>query len=190
MLPFGPGKRWLNSGVASSLIGGWQLAAIVSLYSGLPFNVTANNGTLNVPSNGQTQMANLVAPFHALHGIGAAHPWFDPSSFAQPAGCPKTGACPVAYGSVLGNVGRNAFYGPGYIQDNLSVFKTFAIWESVSLETRADAFQLSNSPQFNSPQGSITSTTFGKVTSTVGSGTGINGIGGGRSIQLSATVRF
>ena len=190
VLPFGPGKRWLNSGIASSLIGGWQLAAIVSLYSGLPFNVTANNGTLNVPSTGQTQMANLVAPFHALHGVGAAHPWFDPSSFAQPAGCPKTGACPIAYGSVLGNVGRNAYYGPGYIQDNLSVFKTFAIWESVSLEARADAFQLSNSPQFASPQGSITSTTFAKVTSTVGSGTGINGIGGGRSIQLSATVNF
>jgi hypothetical protein len=189
VLPFGPGKRWLNSGIASSLIGGWQIAAIVSLYSGLPFNVSANAGTINTP--GQAQNANLVAPFHALHGIGTAHPWFDPSSFAQPAGCPKTGACPVAYGSVLGNVGRNAYYGPGYIQDNLSIFKTFAIWESVSLETRADAFQLSNSPQFqiSSPQ-NITSTTFGKVTSTIGSGTGINGIGGGRSIQLSGTVRF
>jgi Carboxypeptidase regulatory-like domain len=187
-LPFGPGKRWLNSGITSSALGGWRVSAIVSLYSGLPFNVTANAGTINTP--GQGQNANLVAPFHALHGIGTAHNWFDPSSFAQPAGCPKTGACPIAYGSVLGNVGRNAYYGPGYIQDNVSVFKTFAIWESVSLETRADAFQLSNSPQFNSPQNSITSTTFGQVTSTIGSGTGINGIGGGRSIQLSGTVRF
>jgi Carboxypeptidase regulatory-like domain len=189
VLPFGPGKRWLNSGIASSLLGGWQLSAIVSLYSGLPFNVTANNGTLNVPSGGQTQMANLVAPFHALHGIGPSNNWFDPASFAQPAGC-KAVPCPAAYGSVLGNVGRNAYYGPGYIQDNLSVFKTFAIWENVSLQTRADAFQLSNSPQFASPQGSLTNQTFGKVTSTLGSGTGINGIGGGRSIQLSATVNF
>ena len=188
VLPFGPGKRWLNTGLTSSLIGGWQLAAVVSLYSGLPFNVEANGGTINTP--GQQQMANLVSPFHAYHGIGTAHPWFDTASFAQPAGCPKTGSCPVAYGSVLGNVGRNAYYGPGYIQDNLSVFKTFAVWERVTLQTRADAFQLSNSPQFNSPQASLTSTTFGKVTSTIGSGTGINGIGGGRSIQLSATVRF
>jgi Carboxypeptidase regulatory-like domain len=187
-LPFGPGQRWLNTGIASSLLGGWQLSAIVSLYSGLPFNVSANAGTINTP--GQGQNANLVAPFHVLHGIGTGNNWFDPASFAQPGGCPKTGACPIAYGSVLGNVARNAYYGPGYIQDNLSVFKTFAIWESVSLETRADAFQLSNSPQFASPQSSITSTTFGKVTSTIGSGTGINGIGGGRSIQLSGTVRF
>ena len=190
-LPFGPGRQWLNSGVASSLLGGWQVSAIVSLYSGLPFNVTANGGTLNFPASGQTQMANLVGPYNAPHGIGPGHPWFSASSFGQPAGCPTTGACPVAYGSVLGNVGRNAFYGPGYIQDNLSVFKTFAIWESVSLEARADAFQLSNSPQFtiSSPQ-SITSTTFGDVTSTLSSGTGINGIGGGRSIQLSGTIRF
>jgi hypothetical protein len=187
-LPFGPGQRWLNTGIASSLLGGWQLSAIVSLYSGLPFNVSANAGTINTP--GQSQNANLVAPLHVLHGIGTGNNWFDPASFAQPAGCPKTGACPIAYGSVLGNVARNAYYGPGYIQDNLSVFKTFAIWESVSLETRADAFQLSNSPQFASPQSSITSTTFGKVTSTIGSGTGINGIGGGRSIQLAGTVRF
>jgi hypothetical protein len=187
-LPFGPGEHWLNTGIASSLLGGWQLSAIVSLYSGLPFNVSANAGTINTP--GQSQNANLVAPLHVLHGIGTGNNWFDPASFAQPAGCPKTGACPIAYGSVLGNVARNAYYGPGYIQDNLSVFKTFAIWESVSLETRADAFQLSNSPQFASPQSSITSTTFGKVTSTIGSGTGINGIGGGRSIQLSGTVRF
>jgi hypothetical protein len=187
-LPFGPGKQWLNSGITSSVLGGWKLSTIISLYSGLPFNVTANGGTINTP--GQGQNANLVAPFHVLHGIGAGNAWFDPASFAQPAGCPKTGACPIAYGSVLGNVGRNAYYGPGYIADNLSLFKSFAIWESVSLETRADAFQLSNSPQFSSPQNSITSTTFGKVTSTIGSGTGINGIGGGRSIQLSGTVRF
>ena len=187
-LPIGPGKRWLRSGVASSVIGGWKVSTIVSLYSGLPFNVTANGGTINTP--GQTQMANLVSGYHALHGIGAKKAWFDPAAFAQPAGCPKTGACPVAYGTVLGNVGRNAYYGPGYIQDNVSLFKTFTLWEDISLETRADAFQLSNTPQFNSPSSSITSTTFGHVTSTIGSGTGINGIGGGRSLQFSATLRF
>jgi hypothetical protein len=187
-LPFGPGKRWLSSGITSSLLGGWQIGAIVSLYTGLPFNVTANGGTINTP--GQQQMANLARGYHVLHGIGAGHNWFDPTAFAQPAGCPKTGACPLEYGTTMGNVGRNAYYGPGYIQDNLSLFKTFPIRESVSLEMRADAFQLSNSPQFASPSSSITSTTFGQVTSTVGSGTGINGIGGGRSLQFSATLRF
>jgi Carboxypeptidase regulatory-like domain len=189
-LPFGKGKRWLTSGPASYVLGGWQIGAIVSVYSGLPFNVEANGGSINTP--GQQQMANLVSGYHVLHGIGQGHNWFDPKAFGQPAGCPKTGACPLVYGTTMGNVDRNAYYGPGYIQDNVSLFKTFPIWESVSLEMRADAFQLSNTPQFNSPSATTTSTTFGQVTSTVssGTGTGINSIGGGRALQFSATLRF
>lgn len=187
-LPFGPGKRWMNSGPTASILGGWQLSGIVSIYSGLPFSVTANGGTINTP--GETQMANLSTPFHVLHGIGTSHNWFDTSSFTQPAGCPSSGACPLIYGTTVGNAGRNAFYGPGYIQDNVSLVKRFLLRESVSLETRLDAFQLSNTPQFNNPSNSITSSSFGQVTSTVGSGTGINGIGGGRALQISGTLNF
>ena len=96
----------------------------------------------------------------------------------------------MVYGTSIGNVGRNSHYGPGYIQNNASLFKIFTLRESWQLEARIDAYQLSNSPQFNSPSSSITSGTFGQVTSTIGSGTGINGIGGGRTLQLSATFRF
>jgi hypothetical protein len=187
-LPFGKGKRWLNSGVTSSLLGGWKLGAIVTLYSGLPFNVTANGGSINTP--GQTQMANQMKGYRVLHHIGPGNQWFDPTTFAQPAGCPTSGSCPINYGTTMGNVSRNKFYGPGYVQNNVSLFKTFPIHENLSFEFRADAFQLSNTPQFASPQGSITSTNFGQVTSTIGSGTGINGIGGGRSLQFSGTIRF
>ena len=188
-LPFGRGKHWLNSGLTSSLLGGWKLSGIVSVYSGLPFNVTANGGSINTP--GETQMANFNGSFRVLHHIGPGNDWFDPSSFSQPHGCPAGGApCPIAYGTTIGNAGRNAFRGPAYIQDNASLSKSFALRESWALETRLDAFQLSNTPQFNNPQGSITSPSFGQVTSTVGSGTGINGIGGGRSLQISATLSF
>ena len=187
-LPLGRGKRWLSSGVTSSILGGWKIGAIISLYSGLPFNVTGNGGSINTP--GQTQMANQVNGYHTLHHIGPGNQWFDPTSFVQPPGCPKTGSCPIVYGATMGNVSRNKFYGPGYVQDNVSLFKTFPIKEALSFEFRADAFQLSNTPQFASPQGSITSANFGQVTSTVGSGSGINGIGGGRSFQFSGTLRF
>ena len=170
------------------MIGGWKLGAIISIYSGLPFNVTANGGNIN--TSGQQQMANLVGGYHVLHHIGTGHQWFDPTAFAQPPGCPKTGACPIEYGTTMGNVSRNAYYGPGYIQDNVSLFKTFPIKETLGFEFRADAFQLSNTPQFNSPNSTYGSTTFGQVTSTIGSGTGINGIGGGRALQFSGTLRF
>jgi len=187
-LPFGKTKRWVNSGVGSYVVGGWKLGAIVSLYSGLPFNVTASGANIN--TSGEQQMANLVGGYHVLHHIGTGNQWFDPTAFAQPAGCPKTGSCPLEYGTTIGNVSRNAYYGPGYVQDNVSLFKTFPIKESLGLEFRADAFQLSNTPQFNSPNSTFGSTTFGQVTSTVGSGTGINGIGGGRALQFSATLSF
>jgi hypothetical protein len=175
-LPFGRGKRWLSTGFTSAALGGWKLSGIISVVSGTPFTVSANGGTINTP--GQTQTANLVKPFHVLHGIGAGKNWFDPASFSQPVGC--TGTPLVAYGTVLGSSGRNQYYGPGFIQDNIS-----------SLETRVDAFQLSNTPQFANPGGTFTNkATFGQVTSTTSGGSGVNGTGGGRALQLSGTIRF
>ena len=92
----------------------------------------------------------------------------------------------------LGNTGRNQFRGPGYIQNNVSLFKSFNIYRESSLETRIEAFQLSNTPQFNNPNsGSISAGNFGQVTSTLGSGQGsVNGIGGGRSLQASVKFSF
>ncbi len=177
-LPFGRGHRYLGSGWTSEAFGGWRLSAIVSAVTGTPFTVNANGGSLNTP--GTTQTADLVAPYRVLHGIGAASNWFDPTAFSQPTGV-RTG-----------NTGRNQFYGPGYIQDNLSVFKNFALFREATLETRLDAFQLSNTPQFANPgTGTIGASTFGRITSTLGSGQGsVNGIGGGRSLQAAATIRF
>ena len=51
----------------------------------------------------------------------------------------------------LGNTGRNQFRGPGYIQDNISLFKSFNLFREAALETRIEAFQLSNTPQFATP---------------------------------------
>ncbi|MGO8757285.1 MAG: TonB-dependent receptor [Terracidiphilus sp.] len=192
ILPFGPHQKWLNTGAVASILGGWQLSGVVSAYSGLPFNVTAG-GTNAINTSGEQQMSNITGGFRALHGVGSANNWFDTSVFSQPTGC--TGAvgtaCSLVYGTSVGNVSRNAYRGPGYIQNNASLFKTFVLHENWTFDFRCDAFQLTNSPQFASPGNSLNTTgTFGKVTSTVGSGTGINGIGGGRALQLSGTLRF
>ena len=174
-----------TSGIASGIIGGWKIAGIVSIVSGIPFTVTANGGTLNTPGTAQT--ANLVKPFHKLGKIGAGKPWFDTTSFAQPLGYVGTYPNGTVY---LGNTGRNQFYGPGYMQNNLSMFKDFGIREWMTLNVRCDAFQLSNTPQFANPNSSLTSGTFGQVTGTLGSGSGVNGVGGGRALQLSAKLSF
>ena len=175
-LPFGPGRQWLNSGMASKALGGWQVSGILSIYSGTPFFVTANGGSLNTP--GSTQTANQVGPVSYPHGINVGSPWFSTSSFAQPVG--------VAFGSV----GRNNMFGPALFALNLSLFKHFKFTERFDLELRGEAFQATNTPQFSNPQASLTSATFGYVTGTVGSGSGVNGVGGGRAVQLGAKVTF
>jgi hypothetical protein len=190
-LPVGRGHRYLNTGIGSVVLGGWKLSGVISAVSGLPFSVYANSGSLNTP--GTAQLANLTGTYRVLHGIGPNTYWLDPSAFSQPAGCPSTGC--NAQNVQLGNTGRNQFRGPGYIQDNLSIFKSFPIWREAALEMRLDAFQLSNTPQFNNPNsgsGNIfTSGNFGRVTGTLGSGQGsVNGIGGGRSLQASARITF
>jgi hypothetical protein len=179
-LPWGKGQRWMSSGLASSVLGNWQLAGIISAYSGMPltFTVGGNNndgGTLKTPGN--TQTPNQIAPIQILNGINTS-PWLSVSSFAQPAG------------AVFGTLGRNVISGPGLFDLNLSLFKDFKIRERWQFELRCDTFNFTNTPEFANPGTDITSSTFGRITSTLGSGTGVNGTGGGRAIQLAATLSF
>ncbi|MGH9584521.1 MAG: TonB-dependent receptor, partial [Bryobacteraceae bacterium] len=175
-LPWGKGMHWMHSGPVSTILGNWQVSGIISAYSGTPFTITANGGQLNLP--GSTQTADQVAPVQVLNGISVGNPWFSTSSFAQPTG--------VRYGTA----GRNIMSGPGLFSLNLSLFKDFKFKERWGLELRADSFNLTNTPEFSNPSGSITSSNYGYVTGTLGSGTGVNGTGGGRAIQLAAKLSF
>ncbi|MBV8552160.1 MAG: TonB-dependent receptor [Acidobacteriaceae bacterium] len=179
-LPWGKGKRWMNSGWVSSVLGNWQLSGIISAYTGTPMTFTVNGfnnngGNLKTPSN--TQTPNQIAPIQVLHGINT-NPWFSTASFAQPVG------------PVFGTLGRNVISGPGLFSLNLSLFKDFAFKERWHFEIRCDTFNLTNTPEFANPATDITSSTFGRVTSTLGSGTGVNGTGGGRGLQLGAKLSF
>ena len=81
-LPFGEGRRWLNTGgLLSAIVGGWQMNHAISFYSGTPFTITASGTSLNAP--GSSQMADQVKPeVKILKGIGEDNPWFDPLAFA------------------------------------------------------------------------------------------------------------
>jgi hypothetical protein len=47
-LPFGPGKKLANSGVASAIFGGWQLSGLWTWESGLPLLLSASSTSLNM----------------------------------------------------------------------------------------------------------------------------------------------
>jgi hypothetical protein len=175
-LPFGKGHQWLSNGPAAWALGNWQLSGVLTMMTGTPFFITASGSSLNTP--GSTQTANQVAPVTISHGINTGNLWFSTPSFSQPTG--------VAFGTS----GRNILSGPGLFSINLSLFKTFKFGERVNMELRAETFNFTNTPQFSNPQGSLTSSTFGYVTGTLGSGTGVNGTGGGRVLQLGLKVMF
>ena len=174
-LPAGRGHRYFSSGPAAYLLGGWKTSAIVSAVSGLPFTITTSSLT-----PGTAQTVNQNAPYNVLHRVknNSSVPWFDPTAFSAP----RAG--------ITGNTQRNAFRGPGYFSDNLSLFKSFPIFRESALEARFDVFNLTNTPAFGLPNSSLGSN-LGKISSTLGSGVGnVNGVGGPRVLQAAVKITF
>ncbi|HLJ17282.1 MAG TPA: TonB-dependent receptor [Bryobacteraceae bacterium] len=166
-LPFGKGKRWVNSGPASLVAGGWQVSGILSLITGSPLNITYSATGLQAPGN--TQSPDLIAPVQILHGIGVSNPWFSPSSFAPPAAL------------TFGNLGRNAISGPGLFNLDFSLFRTIDLSERLHLQLRGEAFSITNTPQFANPGLVLGNANFGYITGTSG---------GGRVMQLGVKLSF
>ncbi len=169
-LPFGKGKRWMQSGIANIIIGGWQTSGVLSLESGSPFSITASANSLNAPGN--TQPANINGSFKKLKGIGKGSPWFDTSVFSQP----TTAA--------LGNTGLNSFVGPGLFGWDASMGKHIPITERVNMEFRAEAFSLTNTPQFGNPSSSMTNGDFGQINGSNGQASN------NRQMEFSGKITF
>lgn len=165
-LPFGRGKRWLNQGAVSQILGGWQTNGILTLMSGLPFTVRANGGGLNAPGNVQT--ADQVSAVTYAHGINIGNPWFSGASFTTPVG------------AVLGNVGRNSMTGPGFFNLDFSLFKKITITERIQMELRGEAMGATNTPQFSNPGDTVGNANYSFVT----------GAGGGRNLQIGIKLMF
>ncbi len=167
-LPFGPGKRWLSSGLAGNIFGNWRVNGILTLMTGTPMTLTPSTNNLNAPGN--TQTVDQIAPVQILHGVGPGSPWFSASSFASP-----------TVNGQVGNTGRNFLSGPGFFNLDASLFKIISFREHYQLELRGEAFSITNTPQFANPGTSLGSSTFGYITTANG---------GNRTLQLGAKFSF
>ena len=180
-LPFGKGKRLLNSGWATWVGGGWQVSTVMTIMSGRPLDFSASGSSLNAPGTRQTP--NQIAPFKVLGGIGTNALWFDTTAFcpvlpAQPAGS----SCPAVPNGTVGNMSRFQFAGPRYFNLDAAMFKRFPIRERVGLEFRAEAFSVTNTPIFDQPNANASDAAgFGHITGT---------IGGNRTVELGAKLTF
>ncbi len=140
-LPFGQGKRWLHDahGVTRILADGWSLNAIESYNSGFPFTPQLS---FNPSNNGNT--TNPVRPslnpnFSGPVITGRPNQFFNPNAFVVPAN------------GTYGNVGRNAFTGPGLTTLDVSLMKTTKLSERLALQLRGEAFNILNHANFNTP---------------------------------------
>jgi len=151
-LPFGHGKQWGSNWnpVVQGIVGGWQLNPILTLQTGLPFDLI---------DQGQQQNTrpDLVGSLHQMNNING---WFNTSAFAE---VPSTGGVYDRPGTAP----RNPFHGPGRKFMDLAVFKNFPIGERVNTQFRVQVYNITNTPQYDQPNGSFTSGDFGKVKNTL-----------------------
>ena len=155
-LPIGQGKTWASGGgVVTKIASNWQISGIFSAVSGQPFSLTASGVSLNAV--GQTQTPDQVGPVKKLGGVGTGQPFYDPSAFAVVPGPPS----PARYGTV----GRNTLLGPGSVNLDFSLFRSFRFKERMDLQFRADVANFFNSPHFDNPSGDSSSGDFLTITS-------------------------
>jgi hypothetical protein len=142
-LPFGRGKAYASDleGWKNGLVGGWSVASIVTAESGFPFTPQLS---YNPSNNGDTR--NPVRPFlnpnfKGSVVIGSPSQWFNPGAFIAP---PSTSG-------FFGNVGRDTYIGPGLATWDFSVLKDTAIRERLTVQFRAEIFNILNRANFNTP---------------------------------------
>ena len=141
-LPFGPGRAHLTSGVAGAILGGWQVNNLISIMSGVPFTVYADDTSLNLP--GSIQTADQVKTnVEKLGGVGADHPYYDQSAFAD------------ITEARFGNSGYNTLRGPGLFNWDFGLTREFSIHKDVKVQFRMEAFNFTNTPHLALPDSSV-----------------------------------
>jgi len=153
-LPFrGNGQEWYKRA-----FGGWQLNGIVTLMSGTPFTVFDSNdvsaqGSAPEITGFSAQRPDLVGnPNNGPHTVNA---WLNASAFQQ--------LDPIANAGQFGTEGRNVAIGPGYMDWDFGVLKNIKVAESMSVQFRAELFNILNHPNFRLPDSDISSPTFNQI---------------------------
>ncbi len=166
--PFGKGKKF-GAGASRGtnyLIGGWQMGGSFFAHTGFPLTIKATDrsGTL-----ARSARANVIGAPNDSHIVGPGNHWLDQSAYTQPAAF------------TFGNAGPGVVRGPGATIFNLSLSKRLPVTEHKWFEIRGEAFNLANTPIFNSPVSqTVGVATFGEISTTTGE----------RNIQVVAKFYF
>jgi hypothetical protein len=165
--PFGKGRRFMSqSRPASMLLGGWRLATIYQIQSGLPFTPALSFDAANA---GTTTRPNRVCDGN-ISG-GTLQQYFNTSCFV------------AGPSYVFGNSGRNVLRAPDVDNLDFSLQRDFALpFEHPTIfQFRFEAYNSLNHPQFAAPGATVGTSTYGVITGTSQTN---------RELQFGARVTF
>lgn len=190
-LPFGHGKKLFGSaGKGDLLIGGWQMNAIISMYSGQALTPMLSYDPTNTGS-GAPRPDQIGNPYYFANATSVGCPsnaqsiqcWFNPAAYTVPPLAPGQN-----FATEFGDAHRGTLRGPAEYNTDLSMFKDFNLRESNVLEFRAEAFNIFNHPEFGLPNQDVDLTgtpgspgQAGQITSTIHSS---------RQLQLALKYTF
>jgi hypothetical protein len=173
-LPLGKGKQFLSTSnnVVNQIVSGWRINAILTLQTGQPFTIPCDITT----ASGMSCVALFVQGQDPIGGKHNVDQWMNPAAFTNPPVVAVNGQTDL---TPLGGA-RGQVYGPGFHRLDFSLFKEFRPTERTRLEFRAEFFNLTNHPNFSTPQGptggsavisapgalDFKSANFGKITAT------------------------
>ncbi len=141
-LPIGKGK----------LLGGWELAGVIQLQSGLPLAVTQVTN-FNAFAGFGTQRPNLVTDPNLPSPERTTERFFNTSAFT------------IAPQFTIGNSSRNPVRGPQYRNADIAIIKRSYFGENRNIEFRAEAFNVTNTPPLGAPATVVGAAGFGSITS-------------------------
>ncbi len=137
-----------HGGILQTLLGGWQVAPIVTVASGT--RVTPTTGT-DASFTGVNVDRPNVSGDPYLHGQGRTN-WLNKASF--------TANAPGTYG----NSKPFSLVGPTYADLDGAISRFFPLPETMQLEFRGECFNCLNHPNLLGPVAALNSSLFGKIT--------------------------
>ena len=179
-LPVGRGRAWMSdaSQVVDTLLGGWSVAGVSSVYAGDPV-------TFTYTASAAAQVSGIQQDFRGAN-------IYRPNVTGDPL-TPKSErtienyfnadnvSIPTDPSQPFGNAARNSVRGPLFWQVDMALSKNVRMpWDGGGLEIRIEAFNLFNRVNFRAPNGNRSAAGFGTITSTYDP----------RQLQLAARVTF
>ena len=180
--------------VVGAILGNWSVDTIITAQTPTPVNVMAGTDPLGLGLGGTT---NPSRP-DLVPGVPL---YLDDPSVAGGRRFNRA-AYDTNFSGRQGTLGRNTLRGFDLSQVNFALRRRIPLTERVSLQFRAEFFNLFNHPNFGNPPGRLTDPFFGESTQMfgrslsggiVGLSAGFNPlyqIGGPRSIQLALKLQF